>query len=498
MGLTLTCLPGGSGDYYLAGLLPEGGRAEPAMNELMNELGIESASEHGGRSRREPDGAGTWLGQAAGPLGLSGTVSHRPFGAMLRGEHPAGSRNLVSRRGDVAAYDLVLSAPKSVSVLFGVADAGVARAVLEAHDHAVAAAVGYIERRAVAVRRTAGAERTLLPASGVIAAGFSHSASRARDPHLHTHVVVANMAHGEDGRWTAIDGRGLFAHAPAAGRLYEAHLRHELSDRLAVGWTARREGRLEVAGIDPVVLGTFSGRAAEIREHLAERGLSSRRANRVAWAATRSPKEHGTGAGTLRRAWRDRAEGSGFGGPEVASVLGRSLVPTGGIDERRFAAALAEASPSGGTRRDVLGAWAGALRRGAPLGEVEAAVDHWWEHGASSLGVAEPRGTLGVLMPSEHVLRALGPRPSSAAAQPLWRGTAAAVESYRRRWGVDDPQRALGPGPGEGGRTMEARQVVERHAVERELDRTCRRLGRTPRPDVPEIERGFGRGFGRG
>ena len=63
---------------------------------------------------------------------------------------------------------------------------------------------------------------------GVLApgAGFEHFTSRAGDPHLHSHVVVANMAHGVDGRWSAIDGRGLYAHARAAGAL-EQHPRHD-------------------------------------------------------------------------------------------------------------------------------------------------------------------------------------------------------------------------------------------------------------------------------
>ena len=77
----------------------------------------------------------------------------------------------------------------------------------------------------------------ILETDGLIAAAFDHRTSRAGDPLLHTHVVVANMT-----RVDAATGRcggrspahGLFEHAKAAGHLYQAHLRHLLSHGLGV------------------------------------------------------------------------------------------------------------------------------------------------------------------------------------------------------------------------------------------------------------------------
>ena len=39
-------------------------------------------------------------------------------------------------------------------------------------------------------------------------AGFVHRVSRALDPHLHSHVVMANLGRGPEGTFTALDGRG--------------------------------------------------------------------------------------------------------------------------------------------------------------------------------------------------------------------------------------------------------------------------------------------------
>ena len=66
-------------------------------------------------------------------------------------------------------------------------------------------------------------------ATGSSPHAFRHRTSRAGDPHLHTHVLVANAVRGTDGRWSTVDARHLYWHSKTAGYLYEAHLRSELT-----------------------------------------------------------------------------------------------------------------------------------------------------------------------------------------------------------------------------------------------------------------------------
>jgi len=37
--------------------------------------------------------------------------------------------------------------------------------------------------------------------SGFVAVAFRQRTSRANDPHLHSHVLIANLCEGGDGRW---------------------------------------------------------------------------------------------------------------------------------------------------------------------------------------------------------------------------------------------------------------------------------------------------------
>ncbi|MGH9010263.1 MAG: MobF family relaxase [Acidimicrobiia bacterium] len=106
--------------------------------------------------------------------------------------------------------------------------------VREAHDSAVRAALGFLEDHA-AFSRTGRGGIVQVDTAGFVAAAFTHHTSRAGDPQLHSHVLVANKVLCADGRWRSLDGREQFAFQKAAGMLYNATLRVELSARLGVG-----------------------------------------------------------------------------------------------------------------------------------------------------------------------------------------------------------------------------------------------------------------------
>ena len=81
-----------------------------------------------------------------------------------------------------------------------------------------------MEREAAVTRRGPGGVHAIA-GNGFVAAAFRHRTSRAGDPQLHTHVLVANLTLGADGQWSTLDGRRIYAHAKTAGYLYEARLR---------------------------------------------------------------------------------------------------------------------------------------------------------------------------------------------------------------------------------------------------------------------------------
>jgi AAA domain/TrwC relaxase len=200
------------------------------------------------------------------------------------------------------------------------------REVRNAADAAMAGSLGVLERVACRVRRGKGGH-TVVDADGFVAAAFRHRTSRAGDPHLHTHVVIANLAHApSDGRWTALDGRPLYSWLSPIGHLYEAQLRWELTRRLGVEWGPVRNGIADVAGIPRPVLREFSTRRREIEAHLDEHGQHSARAAQYATYATRRAKDTSIDAEGLVPGWRARAAALGLDTEALAAVLERGVV----------------------------------------------------------------------------------------------------------------------------------------------------------------------------
>jgi len=323
---------------------------------------------------------GRWSGAAAEGLELEGEVVPEDLRAVCAGLDPATGEKLGRFVGrEVALFDLCFRAPKSVSLLAALGDPDTAAAVRDAHDSSVTAAFAFVDANA-GRSRTGRNGVDQVEVDGLIAAGFRHRTSRTGDPHLHTHMLVANMARCGDGRWRTLDGRVLFQYARTAGFLYEAHLRHELTLRLGVEWGPVKNGIADLVGIDKDVRDHFSDRRKEIAEHLDKVGFRSARAAEIATLETRRAKETGVDGVAMREVWEAKATEIGFDPSSLAAVVGR--VPTRpGVGERDeiLAELVSEVGltrqASTFTRRDVLRAIAERVPAGATVVQIEDMAD---------------------------------------------------------------------------------------------------------------------------
>jgi conjugative relaxase-like TrwC/TraI family protein len=323
--------------------------------------------------------AGQWLGAGAEELGLAGEVSDDDLHQVLLGNNPENRWALVPGAGDPErrpGFDLTFSAPKGVSLLGLLGSEETRAAAMAAHRHAVAQSMGYLERHAVWLRRGAGGVEHL-QASGFVAAAFVHRSSRAGEPQLHTHVLVANLGRAADGRWSSLFGRVLYREAGTAGFLYQAALRENLTRSLGLEWHPVVRGMAEPIGVDPATLRAFSSRRADIEAAMEERGTSSARSAQVAAYRTREAKGDSL-AKDLPAQWRARAAEIGF---DVAD-LGRMTGPgreAGLVLEEHLGALLGAegltAHASGFDRRAVLRELAERAADGAAVSQLELASD---------------------------------------------------------------------------------------------------------------------------
>jgi len=269
---------------------------------------------------------GRWVGTSATRLGLAGEVDAIELRALLAGRHPRGDAPLAATHRKITGFDLTFSAPKSASILYAFGGDWVRDQVTEAHEAAVEDALGFLERGACVTRRGHGGQMQG-SGDGFIGAAFRHRTSRAGDPQLHTHVLVANLALGEDDRWTALDARPIYRHARTAGYLYQARVRRELTARMSVNWQAAKKGMAEAAGLDPAILRAFSTRRAEIEAAMLEHRSSGRASAQVATLATRSPKSSALDERALHKRWAQQAVAANLEPRTVDRVIGARRDP---------------------------------------------------------------------------------------------------------------------------------------------------------------------------
>ncbi|WP_407437659.1 conjugative transfer relaxase/helicase TraI [Lelliottia sp.] len=225
-----------------------------------------------------------WLGEGAKALGLEGSVRGDDLTAVLEGRLPDGSRlgkeingNHVHRPG----HDLTFSAPKSVSILGLI---GGDKAMVEAHNHAVRVAAGYVEKL-ISARDTKDGVTSIVHTDKMVAAAFTHDTSRNLDPQLHTHLLIANMTE-QDGKWKAlatdyIHNAGFIETVMkmqvTLGKIYRSALRQRVE---ALGHEVEevgKHGMWEIKGVPEDVRDEFSSRGREIQGAIgAEATLRSR------------------------------------------------------------------------------------------------------------------------------------------------------------------------------------------------------------------------------
>ena len=224
----------------------------------------------------------------------------------------------------VAGFDHTFTPAKSVSALWALGDENTRLAVHRAHRAAVDQSIGFLEDRALFTRTGARGCRQVAT-RGLLAAAFDHWDSRAGDPNLHTHVVVANkVQEASSGRWLSVDSKALHHAVVAVSEVYDDLVADELARRLPVVWGWRHRGPrrspgFELCGVDDGLLAEFSTRTTQIDEAMtavvaqfyAEHGRGPNRieVSRLRQQVTRQtrPDKHVRSLHDLIPVWRRRA-----------------------------------------------------------------------------------------------------------------------------------------------------------------------------------------------
>jgi conjugative relaxase-like TrwC/TraI family protein len=207
--------------------------------------------------------SGTWVGTGAEKLGLNGEVRPEQFEALRTNQNPLTGEKLTPRIKEtreastreagvdfrkkhqrvgteaeievhrlkmgrlanrVAFFDFQCAPHKSVSIMGVLAGDDRLR---DAHERASRAGLKELEKFASRQTNTAttrGSELT----GNICGAAFTHDASRALDPQLHTHFVLANATQTPLGKWYALNESVMLEGVRYAGKVYQNELVREV------------------------------------------------------------------------------------------------------------------------------------------------------------------------------------------------------------------------------------------------------------------------------
>ena len=262
---------------------------------------------------------GRWLGSGASELRLAGEVNEQTFDRLAAGFRPETDAALVQRAGGThrPGWDLTFSTPKSVSVVWGIAEKEQREAIERAHTQAVERTLKFAEQQHLFVTRRGhnGVEReTARP----IIATYLHGTSREADPQLHTHAFVLNVAARSDGSYGTLETKPLYQWKMALGAAYRAELAQELRT-LGYETAPDSKGSFRLKHVQRDVERHFSKRRAQIEAVMTERGTTSAKAAEVAALNTRKAKQS-SAATTLRATWRSESLAFGVTAKHLADL----------------------------------------------------------------------------------------------------------------------------------------------------------------------------------
>ena len=358
---------GGLGEYYSehetrtpTWLLSGDARTVAAL------VGLTDVQRAGGEA--DAEAVTRWLDDGIAPNGVHG----RTFGQR-----------------SVHGFDLTFCAPKSVSLIRALrADDVVSKAIVDAHSVALGEAMEYLSAHAgyTRIHNPGTGEKDLVRLPGLAAIAYQHETSRCGDPHLHTHVIVANRQPRGDGVMVSIDGTSLYHEARAAGVIYQVTLRRELHQSLGMEWAPvdPATGMAELAGVDRETITAWSRRSTQLREWAAHHlQLVDHPPTAVQLAAaqkaTRPAKPEELAWARLVAQWRADARGLHLDRAAFDTArAARRATARVGLDQARILDAAERIDKAAFTRADlveILGAQLPVDTERNPRELVESAVD---------------------------------------------------------------------------------------------------------------------------
>lgn len=263
---------------------------------------------------------GRWLDtEGARFLGLDGRVRRADFLGLTQDFTQPGEPLIsTSHNRQVRGWDLTFCAPKSISLLWMVADTQTRGIIEAAHDRAIARSIEYLEREAF------GGQKSLIVAT------FQQCTSREGinpipDPLLHTHAIALPTIYDRTSQQAQPlypEAKELYRHKMAAGAIYRAELAADLQQNLNVP-LQREKSWFELKGFSREggkyqdLMNHFSSRRLQIEAENPQNAIDAQKAA----YDTRQKKQAVAPRNQLLNQWQETSREYGFGPHQVQKLI---------------------------------------------------------------------------------------------------------------------------------------------------------------------------------
>src|SRR5258708_30265551 len=135
-----------------------------------------------------------------------------------------------------------------------------------AHERASRVGLKELEKFAARQTNTATTRGSQLTGN-ICAAAFTHDASRALDPQMHTHFVIANATRSQTGKWYALNEYEMVRAVRYAGKVYQNEMARAVMELGYAIRQVRENGEItgfEIEGVSDSLCERFSKRREEI------------------------------------------------------------------------------------------------------------------------------------------------------------------------------------------------------------------------------------------
>lgn len=288
-----------------------------------------------------------WVGSNSVVKKLSSYVKREDLKSLSRGVLPTSCKGIAKGaaqriRGkkpneedeERLAHDVVLSAPKSVSMALHLEGDN---RLFDAHMEAVLETFELLEREYAQTRIQVNGVRSVVNTGNMIAALMPHHTSRDGDMQLHTHMLIMNGTQGPDGQWRSLSHEKL-AQAKWIGSFYRQKLAEKVQ-RLGYRIYHTKDA-FELEGYNRSDVEVFSKRHRAIVKAVRDEGLEVTPEHKKQKVLPTRKAKRGVGKKleVIQDHWREEARSQGIGHPVLAEPL--AVIPDPDLARKEVESAI--------------------------------------------------------------------------------------------------------------------------------------------------------------